>query len=240
MSAIVSRSLCELAQLVNAGKASCREIVEAFLDRCDQLEARLGAFVSLRRQEALREAEAADRLRAQGEVRSPWHGLPLAVKEILVSPDLETSCGSRILRGFRAPYESTVLGRVREAGMVVIGTTNMDEFAMGSSCENSAHRATANPWDLSRVPGGSSGGSAAAVAAREVPVALGSDTGLVEIAQPSHLAVESFDLIIHLHERTLVLQAVLFQLQFDGAHIVQLLGHERFVAGNLELQRRVV
>jgi aspartyl-tRNA(Asn)/glutamyl-tRNA(Gln) amidotransferase subunit A len=156
--------LCELAQLVDAGKASCREVTEAFLDRSDQLEGRLGAFVSLRREEALREAEDADRLRARGEVRSRWHGLPLAVKDILVSPNLETTCGSRILRGFRAPYESTVLGRVREAGMVVIGTTNMDEFAMGSSCENSAHGVTANPWDLSRVPGGSSGGSAAAVA----------------------------------------------------------------------------
>ncbi len=186
MSTIVSRSLCELAQLVDAGKASCREVTEAFLDRSDQLEGRLGAFVSLRREEALREAEDADRLRARGEVRSRWHGLPLAVKDILVSPNLETTCGSRILRGFRAPYESTVLGRVREAGMVVIGTTNMDEFAMGSSCENSAHGVTANPWDLSRVPGGSSGGSAAAVAAREVPVALGTDTG-GSIRQPAAL-----------------------------------------------------
>ncbi len=186
MSAIVSHTLCELAQLVDAGKVSCREIVEAFLDRAARLEDRLGSFVLLRREEALREADEADRLRARGEARSPWHGLPLAVKDILVSPDLETSCGSRILRGFRAPYESTVLGRVREAGMVVVGTTNMDEFAMGSSCENSALRPTANPWDLTRVPGGSSGGSAAAVAAREVPLALGSDTG-GSIRQPAAL-----------------------------------------------------
>ena len=114
------------------------------------------------------------------------HGLPVAIKDILVSPDLETTCGSRILRGFRAPYEASVLARLRRAGLVIVGTTNMDEFAMGSSCENSALRRTTNPWDRARVPGGSSGGSAAAVAARAVPAALGSDTG-GSIRQPAAL-----------------------------------------------------
>ncbi len=186
MSTLADRTLCELAPLVAGGKASCREVVQAFLDRSAEVDARVGAFVSLRREEALREADEADRARARGEARSPWHGLPLAVKDILVSPDFDTSCGSRILRGFRAPYESSVLRHVRDAGLVVVGTTNMDEFAMGSSCENSALRQTANPWDLTRVPGGSSGGSAAAVAAREAPVALGSDTG-GSIRQPAAL-----------------------------------------------------
>ena len=186
MSTITARPLSELAELVATGEASCREIVQAFLEQAERLEERLGAFVSLRREEALHDADEADRARARGEVRGRWHGLPIAVKDILVSPYLDTSCGSRILRGFRAPYESTVLRRVREAGMVVMGTTNMDEFAMGSSCENSALKPTANPWDLTRVPGGSSGGSAAAVAARGVPAALGSDTG-GSIRQPAAL-----------------------------------------------------
>ena len=186
MSALHDRSLAELAVLVGGGEASCREIVESCLGRIERIQPEVGAFVSVRAEDALAEAEAADRSRAAGDARGPLHGLPIAVKDILCSPELETTCCSRILAGFRAPYEATVLERLRNAGLVIVGTTNMDEFAMGSSTENSAVQVTRNPHDPDRVPGGSSGGSAAAVAARAVPVALGSDTG-GSIRQPAAL-----------------------------------------------------
>jgi aspartyl-tRNA(Asn)/glutamyl-tRNA(Gln) amidotransferase subunit A len=186
VSELWERSLAESAGLVASGEASCRELVAASIARIHAVDTEVGAFVAIREQEALREAEAADRARQAGEECGPLHGLPFAVKSILCSPDLESTCCSRILQGFRAPYTATVLERLQEAGMVVVGTTNMDEFAMGSSTENSAVKPTRNPWDLDRIPGGSSGGSAAAVAAREVPVALGSDTG-GSIRQPAAL-----------------------------------------------------
>jgi aspartyl-tRNA(Asn)/glutamyl-tRNA(Gln) amidotransferase subunit A len=186
VSELAALGLGELAERVARREASCREIVAASLARIEAVDAQVGAFLSLRPEEALREAQGVDRARAQGDETRRFAGLPLAVKDILCSPELETTCASRILRGFRAPYEATVLQRLREAGLVVVGTTNMDEFAMGSSTENSSRHATRNPWDLTRVPGGSSGGSAAAVAAREVPVALGSDTG-GSIRQPAAL-----------------------------------------------------
>ncbi|MEE8557509.1 MAG: Asp-tRNA(Asn)/Glu-tRNA(Gln) amidotransferase subunit GatA [Myxococcota bacterium] len=186
MSELHGRSLKELADLVAAGTVTCREVVEESLARTRELDPKVGAFVSLRTESVLEEAEEADRARAAGNARGPLHGLPIAVKNILCSPELETTCCSRILKGFRAPYRATVLERVREAGLVITGTTNMDEFAMGSSTENSAIQRTRNPWDLERVPGGSSGGSAAAVAARMVPAALGSDTG-GSVRQPAAL-----------------------------------------------------
>jgi aspartyl-tRNA(Asn)/glutamyl-tRNA(Gln) amidotransferase subunit A len=178
--------LGELALHVAGGDVSCREIVAAALSRIERLDGRIGAFVNVRGETALAQARAADEARAAGHARSRLHGLPVAVKDILASPEFDTTCGSRILAGFRAPYEATVLGRLRDAGMIVIGSTNMDEFAMGGSTENSAWQKTKNPWDLTRIPGGSSGGSAAAVAARLVPAALGSDTG-GSIRQPSAL-----------------------------------------------------
>ncbi len=178
--------LCALADLVERGEASCREIVDASLARIGAVETRVSAFLEVRAEAAREEADAADRARAAGRARGRLHGLPLAVKDNLVSPDFETTCASRILQGFRAPYEATVLARLREAGMIVIGRQNMDEFAMGSSCENSSRGPTRNPWDLERVPGGSSGGGAASVAARQVPAALGSDTG-GSIRQPAAL-----------------------------------------------------
>ncbi|NRA01239.1 MAG: Asp-tRNA(Asn)/Glu-tRNA(Gln) amidotransferase subunit GatA [Myxococcales bacterium] len=186
MSELWQLGLDELSACVARGEASCVEAVGASLDRVAAVDDQVGAFLSLRSEAALREASEADRARAKGAERGPLHGLPFAVKDNLVSPDFETSCASRILRGMRAPYEATVLARLRKAGMVALGTTNMDEFAMGSSCENSSVKPTRNPWDLARVPGGSSGGSAAAIAAREVPVALGSDTG-GSIRQPAAL-----------------------------------------------------
>ncbi len=186
MSSAPTDGLGDLAHRVGAGELSCRDAVAGCLERIDAVDAQVGAFISVRREDALREAEAADAARARGEARSPLHGLPIALKDNLVSPHHETSCASRILCGYRSPYQASVLSKLAEAGMVVVGSLNMDEFAMGSSCENSAVQVTRNPWDLARVPGGSSGGSAAAVAAREVPVALGSDTG-GSIRQPAAL-----------------------------------------------------
>ncbi|MFQ5513530.1 MAG: Asp-tRNA(Asn)/Glu-tRNA(Gln) amidotransferase subunit GatA [Myxococcota bacterium] len=186
MTALHERTLAELVRLVGSGEVDCRTVVEAFLVRMQGVDERVGALLTRRPEEALHEAEEADAARARGAGRGPLHGLPLVVKANLVSPKLEASCASRMLEGFRAPYESDVLTRVREAGMIVLGTTNMDEFAMGSSCENSGLGRTANPWDLRCVPGGSSGGSAAAVAVREAPAALGSDTG-GSIRQPAAL-----------------------------------------------------
>ncbi|MCE2389945.1 MAG: Asp-tRNA(Asn)/Glu-tRNA(Gln) amidotransferase subunit GatA [Proteobacteria bacterium] len=186
MSALVEHTLCELAERVEAGEASCREIVAAHLERIERADGEIGALLGVRASEALEEAERADALRASGSAPSKLAGLPLAVKANLVSPQLESNCGSRILEGFRAPYQASCLERLREAGLVLLATANMDEFAMGSSCENSAFAATRNPWDPQRVPGGSSGGSAAAVAARMAPAALGSDTG-GSIRQPAAL-----------------------------------------------------
>jgi aspartyl-tRNA(Asn)/glutamyl-tRNA(Gln) amidotransferase subunit A len=179
--------LAQLALHVESGDVSCREIVSASLERIARLDKRVGAFLRLRGDSALAEAAAADEARKAKKARSRLHGLPVAVKDIFASRDFETTCGSRILAGFRAPYDATVLERLRESGLVVVGSTNMDEFAMGSSTENSALAKTRNPWDLARIPGGSSGGSAAAVAARFVPAALGTDTG-GSIRQPAALS----------------------------------------------------
>ena len=186
MSELWNAGLGELALHVESGDLSCREIVSAALARIERFDGSIGAFLRVRAEAALGEAKAADEARAAGRARSRLHGLPIAVKDIFASPDFETTCGSRILAGFRAPYEATALRRLREAGLVVLGSSNMDEFAMGGSTENSAWQKTKNPWDLSRVPGGSSGGSAAAVAARLVPAALGTDTG-GSIRQPAAL-----------------------------------------------------
>jgi aspartyl-tRNA(Asn)/glutamyl-tRNA(Gln) amidotransferase subunit A len=183
---LIEASLGELARRVGGGELSCRDVVHAFADRVAAVDGRVGAFLECRTEAALAEAAAADEARARGAELSALHGLPLAVKDILASPDFDTTCASRILAGYRSPFRATALERLARAGLVVLGRLNMDEVAMGSSCENSALQLTRNPWDLERVPGGSSGGSAAAVAAREVPAALGTDTG-GSIRQPASL-----------------------------------------------------
>jgi len=175
-------SLVQAAQALREGEISSRLLSEAYLERISRLDARLHAFLAVAPEKTLAQADAADR-RLQAWRRQPEEplpallGIPIAIKDVLCVADMPCTCGSRILEGFYPPFHATVVERLQSAGAVILGKTNTDEFAMGSSTENSAYGVTHNPWDLDRVPGGSSGGSAAAVAARLALVALGTDTG---------------------------------------------------------------
>jgi aspartyl-tRNA(Asn)/glutamyl-tRNA(Gln) amidotransferase subunit A len=162
------------------------EITTEYLERINAVEPKVKSFLHLTPELALEQARQVDAKIAKGEYIALLEGIPIALKDNLCTKDIPTTCGSRILENFVPPYESTVTQKLRDAGAAIVGKTNLDEFAMGSSTENSGYHVTANPWDLSRVPGGSSGGSAAAVAAQECVVALGSDTG-GSIRQPASL-----------------------------------------------------
>jgi len=178
-----TKTLAELAAGLRAREFSSRELVQHFLNRIDQYNGTLNAFVTLSGERALDDAEAADRLLSQGE-GGALTGLPVAQKDIFCTRDIRTSCGSRMLDNFTAPYDATVVARLRQAGTALLGKLNMDEFAMGSSNETSFYGEVKNPWKPDCVPGGSSGGSAAAVAAGLTPAATGTDTG-GSIRQPA-------------------------------------------------------
>jgi aspartyl-tRNA(Asn)/glutamyl-tRNA(Gln) amidotransferase subunit A len=180
---MLNASLIELSAALAAGKVSSVELTGLFLSRIEQLDGELNAFITVDPESAMKEARSADARRAAGE-SGPLLGIPVAHKDIFCTQGLVTSCGSKMLANFVAPYDAHVIENFRTAGAVLLGKTNMDEFAMGSSNESSYYGPVRNPWRTSAVPGGSSGGSAAAVAARMAPVATGTDTG-GSIRQPA-------------------------------------------------------
>jgi aspartyl-tRNA(Asn)/glutamyl-tRNA(Gln) amidotransferase subunit A len=181
---LVRQDAATLARAIADGEVSSEEVTRAHLNRIDEVDDRVHAFLHVLHEEAIDSARAVDARRSSGEELGPLAGVPLALKDVLTMSGVPTTCGSRILEGWRPPYDSTVVERLRAAGIVILGKTNMDEFAMGSSTEHSAYGPTHNPWDLDRIPGGSGGGSAAALAAFEAPLAIGTDTG-GSIRQPA-------------------------------------------------------
>lgn len=167
----------EIADALAAGEVTSVEVTRAHLDRIAAVDGKVHAFLHVDAEGALAQAAESDSRRAAGTLLSVLDGVPVAVKDVLTTEGLPTTCGSKILEGWVPPYDATVVRKLRDAGLPILGKTNMDEFAMGSSTEHSAYGATHNPWDLDRIPGGSGGGSAAAVAAFEAPLAIGTDTG---------------------------------------------------------------
>jgi len=171
---------------LSSNQISARESVELALKRIDSCESKIDAFISLRPDDALKVADKIDKKKAAGEKTGPLAGLPIAVKDLICEKGIECKCASRILEGYFPTYDATAAQNLKSVGAICLGRLNMDEFAMGSSTENSGYKLTKNPWDTERIPGGSSGGSAAAVAARQAPFAIGSDTG-GSIRQPASL-----------------------------------------------------
>jgi aspartyl-tRNA(Asn)/glutamyl-tRNA(Gln) amidotransferase subunit A len=181
---LTRQTAATLASAIAEGEVSAVDVTQAHLDRISAVDDRVHAFLEVTSEQALASAKAVDAKRAAGERLSVLAGVPLALKDVLAMQGVPTTCGSRILEGWRPPYDSTVVQRLRAHDIVILGKTNMDEFAMGSSTEHSAYGPTHNPWDLDRIPGGSGGGSAAALASFEAPLAIGTDTG-GSIRQPA-------------------------------------------------------
>jgi len=182
---LIRMTAADLAENITSGQVSAVEVARAHLDRIDAVDGDVHAFLHVSGESALQQAEAVDQARSRGDrPASPLAGVPLALKDILVQKGSPATAGSKILKGWMPPYNATVTQRLLDAGVVILGKTNLDEFAMGSSTENSAYGPTCNPWDLTRIPGGSGGGSAAALAAFEAPLAIGTDTG-GSIRQPA-------------------------------------------------------
>ncbi len=183
---MITKPAAELGRLMASGELTSEELTRACLAQIDALNPALNVFLAYDAEHALEQARAIDARRAAGEELGPLAGVPVGVKDNFCTTDFPTTCSSRMLEGWVPPYDATVVERLRNAGLIIIGKTNLDEFAMGSSTETSAFGTTRNPWDTGRVPGGSGGGSAAAVAAFMVPLAVGSDTG-GSIRQPGAL-----------------------------------------------------
>jgi aspartyl-tRNA(Asn)/glutamyl-tRNA(Gln) amidotransferase subunit A len=177
MTDLTRATASETAAAIASGEVSAVEVAQAHLDRIEAIDEKVHAFLHVDTEGALRAARAVDERRAEGEELGPLAGVPLALKDVFTTKGIPTTCGSKILEGWVPPYDATLTARLKNAGIVILGKTNMDEFAMGSSTENSAYGTTRNPWDLSRIPGGSGGGSAAALAAFQAPLAIGTDTG---------------------------------------------------------------
>lgn len=177
MQDFLTKSALELAQMLREGELTSEALTRACFERIEEADEQVRAFVYLDEAGAMETARQVDKDRAAGKELHLLAGIPIALKDNMVSKGQDTTCSSRILKGWKPPYDATVVTKLKEAGLPIIGKTNMDEFAMGSSTEHSCYGPTHNPWDLDRIPGGSGGGSAAAVAACMVPLALGSDTG---------------------------------------------------------------
>ncbi|MFE3960230.1 Asp-tRNA(Asn)/Glu-tRNA(Gln) amidotransferase subunit GatA [Nocardia sp. NPDC059091] len=184
MTDLTKLSAAELAGKIHAREVSSVEVTEAHIQRIAEVDGEINAFLHVAGEQALLTAAEVDRQVAGGKVVSALAGVPLALKDVFTTTDMPTTCGSKILEGWVSPYDATLTTKLREAGIPILGKTNMDEFAMGSSTENSAYGPTRNPWDTDRIPGGSGGGSAAALASYQAPLAIGTDTG-GSIRQPA-------------------------------------------------------
>ena len=181
---MIFQTATEMSKALNSGEISAVELTQAHLRRINDVDEKVKAFLFVDSEGALAQAKDVDARRNKGEKLPPLAGVPLALKDVMVQKGVPTTCGSKILEGWRPPYDATVVRKLKENGIVILGKTNMDEFAMGSSTENSAYFPTHNPWDLTRIPGGSGGGSSASLAAFEAPLAIGTDTG-GSIRQPA-------------------------------------------------------
>jgi aspartyl-tRNA(Asn)/glutamyl-tRNA(Gln) amidotransferase subunit A len=184
MSELIHQSAATLAAAIARKEVSSEEVTRAHLDRISQVDERVHAFLYVDPESSIARAREVDQQLAKGALSSPLAGVPVALKDLLATKGVPTTCGSRILQGWRPPYNATIVNKLHAAGVVSLGKTNMDEFAMGSSTEHSGYGPTHNPWDLQRIPGGSGGGSAAAIASFESPLAIGTDTG-GSIRQPA-------------------------------------------------------